>query len=220
MQKTVDLLKNKFSLNKRNMKKHQNRTEEELKDSLPNSNSEAADSFNEQESDEKMTENPTTVADNITLEEDEELNKQKQELQDMKDKYLRLVAEFDNFRKRTAKEKQELISAGGERVLSQLLEVLDDADRAEAELDKESVDMETQIEGVKLVFNKLRKNVTNNGVAAFSKKGEDFSADWHEAIAEVPVSDENMRGKIVDVVLKGYTLNDKIIRYAKVVVGK
>jgi molecular chaperone GrpE len=142
----------------------------------------------------------------------------KTELQESKEKYLRLVAEFDNFRKRTAKEKMETIQTASKDVVVSMLEVLDDADRAQQQLEASS-DPDEIKKGVVLVFNKLRNNLKSKGLKLMKAKGEQFNPDIHEAIAEVEAG-EKMRGKIVDVVQNGYYLNDKIIRFAKVVVGK
>lgn len=147
-----------------------------------------------------------------------ELDKLKAELDATKDKYLRLVAEFDNFRRRNAKERIELIQTAGKDVIIDLLEVLDDSDRAQKQLDS-SEDNPIK-EGVTLVFNKLRNVLQSKGVKAMDAIGKEFDADLHEAITEIPAPTEDLKGKVVDEVVKGYYLNDKIIRHAKVVVGK
>jgi molecular chaperone GrpE len=147
-----------------------------------------------------------------------ELDKLKAELDASKDKYLRLVAEFDNFRRRSAKERIETIQTAGREVIKDLLDVLDDSDRAQKQLDK-SDDKQVQ-EGVTLVFNKLRNALQSKGLKPMETVGKDFDADLHEAITEIPAPTEELKGKVVDEVVKGYYLNDKIIRHAKVVVGK
>lgn len=141
------------------------------------------------------------------------------ELAEMKDKYLRQFAEFDNFRKRTAKERLELIQTAGKEVIVQLLEVLDDAERAQRQMEQ-SQDVKALKEGVHLVFNKLRNILNAKGLKPMESIGQPFNADRHEAITEIPVPQANMQGKVIDEVEKGYLLNDKIIRFAKVVVGK
>jgi len=148
-----------------------------------------------------------------------ELEKTQFELQEMKDKYLRLVAEFDNFRKRNARERVELIQTAGKDIITSLLDVLDDSERAQKQLESGS-DIKTQQEGVILVFNKLRNLLTAKGLRSMQSIGQDFDADKHEAITEIPAPSGDLKGKVVDEVQKGYYLNDKIIRYAKVVVGK
>ncbi len=140
------------------------------------------------------------------------------ELEEQKDKYLRLFAEFDNFKRRTAKERIELFQTAGKDVIISLLEVIDDCDRAEKQMQK-SDDTASIKEGIGLVFGKLRNTLTNKGLKAMQSINTEFDVEKHEAITEVPAPD-NMKGKVVDEVEKGYFLNDKIIRFAKVVVGK
>ena len=141
------------------------------------------------------------------------------ELVDQKDKYLRLMADFENFRRRTAKERIELIQTASKEVIVSFLDVLDDCDRAEKQLSS-SDDIALQKEGIQLVFNKVRSTLNAKGVVAMVSVNENFDVDKHEAITEVPVPNNKMKGKIVDEISKGYFLNDKIIRFAKVVVGK
>jgi len=146
------------------------------------------------------------------------LEKIQAELQEQKDKYLRLFAEFDNFKRRNAKEKIELIQTAGKDVITSLLEVLDDCERAEKQLD-ESDDIATNKKGVQLVFNKLKNTLQAKGLKAMESINTDFDVEKHEAITEIEVP-EKKKGKVVDEIEKGYYLNDKIIRFAKVVVGK
>lgn len=155
---------------------------------------------------------------NEQIGEESELEKLKEAVEEEKNKYLYLMAEFDNFRRRTAKERIEQVQTAGKEVIISLLEVLDDADRAEAELSK-TLDP-TEMQGVKLVFHKLRSILQARGLRLMEAKGEDFDADKHEAITEIPAPTKELKGKVVDEIEKGYLLNDKIIRFAKVVVGK
>lgn len=148
-----------------------------------------------------------------------ELEKLKGEIQEYKDKYLRQVAEFENFRKRNARERLELIQTAGKDVISSLLEVMDDSERAEKQM-ASSDDFAVQKDGVKLVFNKLRNVLYGKGLKPMDSIGQDFDPDKHEAITEIPAPSKEMIGKVIDEVEKGYYLNDKIVRYAKVVVGK
>ncbi|HRP88707.1 MAG TPA: nucleotide exchange factor GrpE [Edaphocola sp.] len=141
------------------------------------------------------------------------------ELAEMKDKYLRQVAEFDNFRKRNAKERLELIQTAGKEVIMELLEVLDDMDRAVAQMEI-SNDLEQIKSGTILVFNKFRKTLENKGLKTMETLNHEFDVEYHEAITEIPAPSEAMQGKVMDELQKGYFLNDKIIRHAKVVVGK
>lgn len=149
----------------------------------------------------------------------DENEKLKEELKEAKDKYLRLVAEFENFRKRNAKERLEMSALAGRDVIQPLLEVLDDSERAEKQMDTIN-DVEVLKEGVKLVFNKLRTALQNRGLRKMDVMNQPFDTELHEAITEIPAPSEEMKGKILDAVEPGYYLNDKIIRYAKVVVGK
>ena len=149
---------------------------------------------------------------------DEELDRLREELQEQKDKYLRLFAEFDNFRKRSARENLELRQTAGKEVIISLLEVLDDCDRAEKQL--WSADTIGQVrEGVQLVFSKLRATLLSRGLKAMDSIETEFDVEKHEAITEIPVPDPSLKGKVIDEIQKGYYLNDKLIRHAKVVVG-
>ena len=140
------------------------------------------------------------------------------ELKEQKDKYLRLSAEFDNFKRRTAKEKIELIQTAGKEIIYSLLEVLDDHERAEKQM-QQTEDIELIQEGNLLVFNKLKNILHQKGLKPMQTIGQDFDVEKHEAIAEI-ASESKVKGKVIDEAVKGYYLNDKIIRFAKVVVGK
>ncbi len=148
-----------------------------------------------------------------------ETDQLKVDLADQKDKYLRLMAEFENFRRRTAKERLELIQTAGKDVIVAMLEVMDDCDRAEKQLNSAD-DLAVQKEGIQLVFNKVRSTLQAKGVTAMESLDKDFNVELHEAITEIPVTEDSKKGKVVDEITKGYLLNDKIIRFAKVVVGK
>lgn len=147
------------------------------------------------------------------------MEKLEEELKEQKDKYLRLMAEFDNFKRRTAKERLELMQTAGKDVIISLLDIMDDCDRAEKQL-QASDDIAQQKEGIELVFNKLRTTLQNKGVKVMESINTDFNVEKHEAITEIPASSDKMKGKVIDEVVKGYYLNDKLIRFAKVVVGK
>jgi molecular chaperone GrpE len=149
---------------------------------------------------------------------EEELERSKEELQEQKDKYLRLFAEFDNFRKRSARESLELRQTAGKEVIISLLDVLDDCDRAEKQL--QAAEDSPLKEGVQLVFSKLRSILQARGLKPMQSISTDFDVEKHEAITEIPAQDPALKGKVIDEVQKGYYLNDKIIRHAKVVVGK
>jgi len=142
-----------------------------------------------------------------------------QEVADLKDKNLRLMAEFDNFRKRTLKEKSELILNGGENVLKSILPLIDDFERALKAMET-SADATALKEGLDLIYAKLMSFLSENGVQAIPTENEAFNTDLHEAITTFPAPSEEMKGKIMDCVSKGYTLREKVIRYSKVVVGE
>lgn len=156
---------------------------------------------------------------NEPMGEDSELEIIKAELDDMKDKYLRKVAEFDNYKRRNAKERMELIQTAGREVITDMLDVLDDCDRAQKQLET-SEDATAAKEGIMLVFNKLRSTLQARGVKSMETLNKPFDPDLHEAISEIPAPSDDLKGKVVDEIMKGYYLNDKIIRHAKVVVGK
>ncbi len=156
---------------------------------------------------------------NEPLEEESKLEKLKAEVEDQKDKFVRKVAEFENFKRRSAKERVELIQTAGKEVITDLLDVLDDCDRAQKQIEK-SEDTKEIKDGVLLVFNKLRNILSAKGVKPMQTLHEEFNPDLHEAITEIPAPNDELKGKILDEIVKGYYLNDKIIRHAKVVIGK
>jgi molecular chaperone GrpE len=179
------------------------------------------------QNEEIVSENTAEVADNLpessaedtknAKEEQGDVAKLQGELAEQKDKYIRLYSEFDNFRRRTAKEKLEMIQSANEQLLKALLPVIDDFERAEKSFkDKDSKDLE----GFFLIYNKFKKTLDQHGVKTMEAgAGSEFNPDLHEAITQIPAPDEKLKGKIVDVVEKGYLLNEKVIRFAKVVVG-
>lgn len=150
---------------------------------------------------------------------DSENERLKDALKEQKDKYLRLVAEFDNFRKRNSKERLELIQTANKEVIIALLDVVDDCDRATEQIEHTD-DINALKEGVLLIFNKLKSRLQSLGLKEMDSLHADFDAELHDAITEVPAPNENLKGKIVDNIQKGYYLNDKLIRHAKVVIGK
>ena len=156
---------------------------------------------------------------NEPIAEESEIEKLRAELSEVKDKLLRKTAEFDNFRKRNAKERLELIQTAGREVIIDLLEVLDDWDRAQKQIEA-SNDVAELKEGVTLIFNKLRNKLQAKGLKPMETIHQEFNPDMHEAITEIADPTDDKKGKVLDEVVKGYYLNDKIIRFAKVVVGK
>jgi len=142
----------------------------------------------------------------------------KQEVAELKDKYLRLYADFENFRRRTSKEKLELLSNASADVIKLILPVVDDFERAKVSFDS-SVDTVALKEGVDLIYTKLYKTLESKGLKPMESKGAAFDVELHESIAQFPAPSEDLKGKVIDEIEKGYYLNDKVIRYAKVIVG-
>lgn len=185
------------------------------------------DNKKEQEIDETLekennTENETiaetedTQTDNVAEEKDE-LTKAKEEIAQLKDKYLRAIAEFDNYKKRTLKEKAELLLNGSEKTVTSILPILDDFERALADNNEDPKAMK---EGITLIYNKFIKTLESLGVKKIDTDGKDFDVDYHEAVAMVPGMGDDNKGKVIDCVQTGYQLNDKVIRHAKVAVGQ
>jgi molecular chaperone GrpE len=147
-----------------------------------------------------------------------ELEKANEKIAELEDKYLRQVAEFDNYRRRVMKEKAELILNGGEKVLKEILPIVDDLERAEQQMEQ-MTDVDAVKQGVELIIDKFIKFLRSQGVQEIDTKDKDFDVNYHEAITMVPSQSDDQKGKVIDCVTKGYTLNDKVIRYAKVVVA-
>ena len=193
-------------------KEKETNKEEELKTQTASNNKE--EETGEKETSEKE-ETPLTEEEKLT----QELEKANQEIEDQKDKYLRLSAEFDNYRKRTMKEKAELILNGSEKSISSILPIVDDFERAIKNMET-ATDVAAVKEGVELIYNKFMNVLGQNGVKIIDTKELPLDTDYHEAIAVIPAPNEELKGKILDCVQTGYTLNDKVIRHAKVVVGE
>ncbi len=149
---------------------------------------------------------------------EEQLEASQQEVEQLKDQLLRKIAEFDNYRKRTLKEKTELILNGGEKTITSILPVLDDMERALTNM-KQTEDVAAVLEGMELIYKKFIDILGKQGVHAIDTKDADFNVDLHEAIAQLPATSDEMKGKVVDCTKTGYTLNEKVIRHAQVVVG-
>jgi molecular chaperone GrpE len=143
----------------------------------------------------------------------------KEIIAELNDKYLRLAAEFDNYRKRTLKERMDLMKSAGEDILINIIPVLDDFERGLDVIDK-AKEISAVKEGVQLIYNKFKDFLKQRGVKEIEAKEKDFDTDLHEAITKIPAPDEKLKGKVVDVVEKGYYLNEKIIRFSKVVIGE
>ena len=166
------------------------------------------------------------VTDNVTAEDiatentPDNANKTAQELADQKDKYLRLLADFENFRRRTAKEKIEFLEQANAKLILELLPVLDDFERAAKSMEAPETSIESVKNGITLVYGKFLKSLERQGLMPIHSNGEVFDVEKHEAITQIPAPTEDMKGKIVDTVEKGYTLGEKVVRFAKVVIGQ
>lgn len=209
--------KNKYNKNEQHNDKRQHNTAEQ-----------EADREATQTQDEAATEgkNTDTKTDAEPEEELSEVDKLKKELEDTraqlekeKKEYLFLMADFDNFRKRTMRERSDLVKNAAEKVLKDLLPIVDDFERG-LDASKDNAEAKAIHDGMELIYNKLVKHLGNNGVKAMDSTGADFNADIHEAIATIPAPDEAQKGKVIDTTQKGYTINDKVLRHAKVVVAQ
>ena len=198
--------------------KNDHSPEEEV---LKNQETEAAAEETQQNESAEKTEETEAQPEELTEEEKlaKELEETKQALEEQKDKYFRLAAEFDNYRKRTLKEKAELIKNGGAKAIEAILPVLDDLERALANMQK-SDDVQAMYEGIDLIYQKFLKNLGQEGLEKMEPIGTAFDTDFHEAIALVPAQEEDQKGKVLDCVQTGYKLHEKVIRHAKVVVAQ
>jgi len=204
-----------FKNNKnRNMdsKEKENINEEELKSEATQDEATENEGMHEEEVQEEA---PLTEEEKLA----NELEEANKTIEDQKDKYLRLSAEFDNYRKRTMKEKAELILNGGEKTISSILPIVDDFERALKNMET-ATDVAAVKEGVELIYNKFMSVLAQDGVKVIETKDKPLDTDYHEAIAVIPAPDKDLKGKILDCVQTGYMLNDKVIRHAKVVVGE
>lgn len=172
--------------------------------------------------DELTDQEQADAADNQNLEEAEQTKEEKlqAELQEQKDKYLRLYSEFENFRRRTAKEKLELTRTANEEMAGAMLPVIDDFERAIKTFEADDMQGDATKEGMLLIYNKLKSALERKGVKVMQvEAGSEFDPEYQEAITQIPAPDDSLKGKVVDVIEKGYTLGDKVIRFAKVVIG-
>jgi molecular chaperone GrpE len=213
-----NLLKKNYIMNfndiLKKMKKEDNASEEK-----PNNMEEISEEFQQvnearqNQKNETDSEQPENTAPEFSTE-----DKLKEELALANDKFLRLYAEFDNYKRRTSKERVELLQTAGKEVIVSLLPVLDDFERAARAMENVK-DVAAVKEGISLVQNKFKNLLAQKGLKEMASKGQPFDADIHEAVTNIPAPDESLKGKIVDVLEEGYLLNDKVIRFAKVVVG-
>lgn len=200
-----------------NNKANPNKENESVKDQVEET---LEDAIDEVETEKDQATKDAEKEETATNEEQvSEVDKLKAEVEKEKDKFLRLFAEFENYKRRTSKERLDLFKTAGREVMEAMLPVLDDFDRALVEISKTKE--KDLLEGVELISNKLRETLKAKGLTPMNvKKGDTFDADLHEAVTQIPAPEKKLKGKIVDVVESGYTLGDRIIRYPKVVTGK
>jgi molecular chaperone GrpE len=192
-------------------KSHEERHEE----SMPGKETQDNQTYTESSASGQPANNGQPEAEVRTRSEEEVIGK----LTEMQDRYLRLSAEFDNYRKRTLREKIELAQSGGESVIKKLLPIIDDFDRAMISM-RTTDDCIAVKAGLELIYSKINEFLKHSGVTEISAMNEEFNADLHEAVTTIPVDNEKMKGRVVDVTQKGYILNEKVIRFPKVVVGE
>ncbi len=197
------------------MVKKKKHTEEELQDQSVNQEIEGNVDVQTEQSTENTTEQNSETSTAI----DTESNSLEKQLAELQDKHIRLHAEFDNFRRRTLKEKADLIKTGGEKTILDLLPVIDDLDLAHKSI-QTAQDIDAVKEGVIIIINKFQQYLKQQGVIEIEAQDQLFDTDKHEAITKFPAPTEEMKGKVIDVIKKGYQLHDKVIRFAQVVVGE
>ena len=208
-------------------KENANNQDDALKDTVSPDVDAQQEPVEEQPKQEESTEAEETKGDNVSEKkskrfkirhaQEKALEEEKAKYAELNDKYLRLFSEFDNFRKRTAKEKLDLTATASESVIRDILPVLDDFERALQNMEKNG--NEADIQGVTLIFNKLKDTLRKKGLEEIEAKDTDFNTDEHEALTMIPAPEEDKKGKVLDVIQKGYKLNGKVIRFARVVVG-
>ncbi len=201
---------------KKSSKKQDAEKAKEVEETVEPTNEQAKET--EEVVEENATDEVEETKEDETPEQSEE-EKLTKKVDELNDKYVRLSAEFDNYRRRTLKEKMELSKSAGEGLLLSLLPVVDDFDRALAHID-EAKDIDALKEGIKLIYNKFNEYLKQQGVKEIDAKEKDFDTDLHEAVTKIPAPTEDMKGKVIDCLEKGYTLNEKVIRFSKVVVGE
>ncbi len=209
------------------MKKEKKETEKDMQNAQQKIKSEQKEETkskketkNQQKEREETKENLEQKQDkNVETEEKESSKDTEEKLEELNDKYIRLAAEYDNYRRRTLKEKMELSKSAGEDILINILPVMDDFERGLESIDK-AKEVDAIKEGVLLIYNKFKEFLKQRGVKEIEAKEKDFDTDLHEAVTKIPAPSEELKGKVVDVIEKGYLLNDKVIRYAKVVIGE
>lgn len=203
---------------KKSIKKMNEETNKEMETEKDINTGNSEDVTTAQQSDNTENNSTDTAQEEKALTPEEQLDAAKKEIEDLNDKLLRKIAEFDNYRKRTLKEKTELILNGGERTIVAILPVIDDMERALNNM-KTAEDVAAVEEGVRLIYKKFMEILKKQGVEPIDTKDADFNVDLHEAIAQLPAPAEELKGKVLDCTLTGYKLNEKVIRHSQVVVG-
>lgn len=203
---------------KKSIKKMNEETNKEMETEKDINTGNSEDVTTAQQSDNTENNSTDTAQEEKALTPEEQLDAAKKEIEDLNDKLLRKIAEFDNYRKRTLKEKTELILNGGERTIVAILPVIDDMERALNNM-KTAEDVAAVEEGVRLIYKKFMEVLKKQGVEPIDTKDADFNVDLHEAIAQLPAPAEELKGKVLDCTLTGYKLNEKVIRHSQVVVG-
>lgn len=204
-------------------KKEKKSTEKELQEeqNTPDARETRSDKGHREDNDDALNEDTETEVDKKQAEtefKEQKIEELQNKLDEANDKFLRLFSEFDNFRKRVAKERVELTKTASESVISSLLPILDDLERA-AEMTGNDSSTEAGHEGIKLIYNKFKTILRQKGIEEIAAVGEDFNTDFHDAITHVPANDKQQKGKIIEEVQKGYILNGKVIRYSRVIVA-
>ncbi|MFP4025698.1 MAG: nucleotide exchange factor GrpE [Thiohalospira sp.] len=213
----------KIKKDKKENEKNMQQAQQEIKTEQKKKTKPEKETNNQQKEKQEIKENVEQKQDKKGEPEKKESSKKeksdKEKLEELNDKYLRLAAEYDNYRRRTLKEKMDLSKSAGEDILVNILPVMDDFERGLASIDK-AKEVDAIKEGVLLIYNKFKEFLKQRGVKEIEAKEKDFNTDLHEAVTKIPAPNEELKGKVVDVIEKGYLLNDKVIRFAKVVIGE
>lgn len=217
-------VKNNEVVNEEDVKNQSEETEQKENENTSQENSakkseEKAESDNKEEKKKKTSKKKRLTKADELAKKDEEIEELRYKMSDMNDKYLRLSAEFDNYRKRTLKEKAELLKTAGGDALADMLPVVDDFERGLQTMDN-AEDVAAVKEGVELIYNKFKEFMKSKGINEIEAMGQDFDTDFHEALTKIPAPAENLKGKVVDVIQKGYKIDEKVIRFSKVVIGE
>jgi len=190
-----------------------------MEDKKKNKKEDPVNKTNTKETKKKKSTKKTTSISSKLEKKEKELEELGYKISEINDKYMRLNAEFDNYRKRTLKEKTELIKTAGAEVLSDILPVIDDLERA-IDSTAKTDDISAIKEGIDLIYNKIKDFIKTKGITEIEALNNDFDTDYHEALTKIPAPKEDLKGKVLDVIQKGYKIDEKVIRYAKVVVGE